>query len=169
VADDEMFKVMRTDSKKNKAWKRVVTKCTFIGDNYMRKAPKYERFIRPTGLRMKRANVTHPELKASFQLDILGVKKNPSSNLYTNLGVLTKGMIIEVNVSDLGLVTTIGGRLSEVHIRYLSSFSWFGIFLFNSFNYSKRVITKQLTKAIDYLSHHLINSFGSYVIGLGVF
>jgi hypothetical protein len=24
-------------------------------------------------------------------------------------------------------------RLSEVQIRYLSSFSWFGIFLFNSF------------------------------------
>jgi hypothetical protein len=59
--------------------------------------------------------------------------------------------------------------LSEVQIRYLSSFSWFGIFLFNSFNYSKGVINKQLTKAINSLSHHLPNSFGSYVIGLGVF
>ena len=28
VADDEMFKVMRTGKKNNKAWKRVVTKCT---------------------------------------------------------------------------------------------------------------------------------------------
>merc|ERR1711966_524924 len=73
VADDEMFKVMRTGKKNN-----------------------------------KRANVTHPELKTSFQLDILGVKKNPSSNLYTNLGVLTKGTIVEVNVSELGLVTTTG-------------------------------------------------------------
>merc|ERR1712183_226910 len=118
VADDEMFKIMRTGSKKQKAWKRVVTKCTFVGDNFTRKNPKYERFIRPTGLRMKRANVTHPELKTSFQLDILGVKKNPSSSLYTNLGVLTKGTIIEVNVSDLGLVTTSGkvawGKMAQV-------------------------------------------------------
>lgn len=108
VADDEMFKVMRTGSKRQKAWKRVVTKCTFVGDNFTRKNPKYERFIRPSGLRMKRANVTHPELKTTFQLDIIGVKKNPSSNLYTNLGVMTKGTVLEVNVSELGLVTTSG-------------------------------------------------------------
>ena len=97
---------------------RVVTKCTFVGDNFTRKAPKYERFIRPTGLRMKKANVTHPELKTTFQLDILGVKKNPSSSLYTNLGVMTKGTIIEVNVSELGLVTTSGkvawGKMAQV-------------------------------------------------------
>jgi ribosomal protein S8E len=54
------------------------------------------------------AHVTHPELKATFQLPIIGVKKNPSSPLYTQLGVLTKGTIIEVNVSELGLVTTTG-------------------------------------------------------------
>ena len=59
---------------------------TFVGDNYTRKAPKYERFIRPTGLRFKKAHVTHPELKATFCLNIIGVKKNPSSTLYTNLG-----------------------------------------------------------------------------------
>ena len=40
VADEEMFKVMRTGSKKQKAWKRMVTKCTFVGDNFTRKAPK---------------------------------------------------------------------------------------------------------------------------------
>uniref|UniRef100_A0A7S1BYY2 Ribosome biogenesis protein NSA2 homolog n=1 Tax=Corethron hystrix TaxID=216773 RepID=A0A7S1BYY2_9STRA len=118
VADDEMFKVMRTGKKNNKAWKRVVTKCTFVGDGFTRKAPKYERFIRPSGLRMKKANVTHPELKTTFQLDILGVKKNPSSSLYTNLGVLTKGTILEVNVSELGLVTTSGkvawGKMAQV-------------------------------------------------------
>lgn len=28
--------------------------------------------------------------------------------MFTNLGVLTKGTVIEVNVSDLGLVTTNG-------------------------------------------------------------
>jgi ribosome biogenesis protein NSA2 len=31
------------------------------------------------GLRFKKAHVTHPELGATFCLDILGVKKNPSS------------------------------------------------------------------------------------------
>lgn len=57
------------------------------------------------------------ELKTTFQLPILGVKKNPQSPLYTSLGVLTKGTIIEVNVSELGLVTT-GGKVvwsSESH------------------------------------------------------
>jgi len=41
-------------------------------------------------------------------LDIVGVKRNPQSATYTNLGVITKGTIIEVNVTDLGLVTTTG-------------------------------------------------------------
>jgi ribosome biogenesis protein NSA2 len=54
-------------------------KVTFVGDSFVRKPPKYERFIRPTGLRFKKAHVTHPDLKATFYLDILGVKKNPSS------------------------------------------------------------------------------------------
>eukprot|EP00605_Chrysophyceae_sp_TOSAG23-4_P001395 GSChrysophyteH1.ASY1.ANO1.1515.1 assembled CDS len=93
---------------KKKNWKRMITKCTFVGDSFTRKAPKYERFVRPTGLRFKKAHVTHPELKTTFFLDILGVKKNPSSSLYTNLGVMTKGTIIEVNVSELGLVTQSG-------------------------------------------------------------
>ena len=36
-----------------KEWKRMVTKVTFVGPSFTRKAPKYERFIRPTGLRFK--------------------------------------------------------------------------------------------------------------------
>ena len=40
--------------------------------------------------------MTHPELKATFNLPIIGVKKNPSSPMYTSLGVITKGTIIEV-------------------------------------------------------------------------
>ena len=110
VTDDEMFKVMRTGKRKQKAWKRVVTKVTFVGESFTRKPPKYERFIRPMGLRFKRAHVTHPELKTTFNLDIVGVKKNPSSTMYTQLGVITKGTVIEVNVSELGLVTT-GGKV----------------------------------------------------------
>lgn len=56
------------------------------------------------------ANSSPAELKTTFQLPILGVKKNPQSPMYTSLGVLTKGTIIEVNVSELGMVTT-GGKV----------------------------------------------------------
>jgi ribosome biogenesis protein NSA2 len=71
---------------------------------------KYERFIRPMGLRYKKANVTHHELGVTVQLPIISVKKNPQNPMYTQLGVLTKGTIIEVNVSELGLVTA-GGKV----------------------------------------------------------
>jgi len=118
ISEEEMFKVIRTGSKKGKAWKRMVTKVTFVGENFTRKSPKYERFIRPSGLRFKKAHVTHPELQTTFYLDILGVKKNPSSPLYTSLGVVTKGTILEVNVSELGLVTQTGkvvwGKYAQV-------------------------------------------------------
>src|SRR5215813_8098593 len=110
----------------------MVTKATFVGEGFTRKPVKMERFVRPMALRYKRANVTHrkanvylfqmvttlliylspaaAELKATFQLQILGVKKNPQSPMYTQLGVLTKGTVIEVNVSELGMVTT-GGKV----------------------------------------------------------
>ncbi|KAF6761204.1 ribosomal protein S8e/ribosomal biogenesis NSA2 [Ephemerocybe angulata] len=110
IAEDEMFKVLKTGKSKSKAWKRMVTKATFVGESFTRKPPKLERFVRPMALRFKKANVTHPDLKATFQLNILGVKKNPQSPMYTQLGVLTKGTIIEVNVSELGMVTT-GGKV----------------------------------------------------------
>ena len=149
VAEDEMFRVLRSGKRQKKAWKRMITKVTFVGPSFTRKPPKYERFIRPTGLRMKKAHVTHPELKCTFCLDIIGVKKNPNGASYTQLGVITKagrvgfggagfaesafvspghrgpppacsppnprtpntqGTIIEVNVSELGLVTP-GGKV----------------------------------------------------------
>lgn len=59
---------------------------------------------------MTKAHVTHPELKTTFCLEILGVKKNPNGQGYTQLGVITKGTVIEVNVSELGLVTP-GGKV----------------------------------------------------------
>ena len=108
MSEDEMFKIMRSGKRRRKAWKRVVNKVSFVGDNFTRKPPKFERFIRPSGLRFKKAHITHPELKTTFQLDILGVKKNPQSAMYTSLGIITKGTIIEVNVSELGLVTQTG-------------------------------------------------------------
>jgi len=96
----------------------MITKVTFVGEGFTRKPPKFERFIRPSGLRFKKAHVTHPELKTTFYLNILGVKKNPQSALYTSLGVITKGTVIEVNVSELGLVTQTGkvvwGKYAQV-------------------------------------------------------
>jgi len=123
-----MFKVMKTGKSKSKSWKRMVTKATFVGEGFTRKPVKMERFVRPMALRYKKANVTHraslacfciqrlrsaiflADLKATFQLQILGVKKNPQSPMYTQLGVMTKGTVIEVNVSELGMVTT-GGKV----------------------------------------------------------
>jgi ribosome biogenesis protein NSA2 len=84
------------------------------------------------GLRYKKANVTQyvpslatiavylgftnmfpcsPEMAVTVQLPILSVKKNPQNPLYTQLGVLTKGTVIEVNVSELGIVTA-GGKVA---------------------------------------------------------
>ena len=108
IANAEMFRVLATGKRKQNQWKRMITKVTFVGEGFTRKPPKYERFIRPTGLRFKKAHVTHPELKTTFYLDIISVKKNPQSRLYSELGVITKGTIIEVNVSELGLVTESG-------------------------------------------------------------
>ncbi|SPO04244.1 probable NSA2 - involved in biogenesis of ribosomal large subunit [Cephalotrichum gorgonifer] len=109
ISEEEMFKVVTTGAKiRKKGWKRVVTQPTFVGQEYTRRNPKFERFIRPMGLRYKKAHVTHPELKVTVQLPIIAVKKNPNSPLSTQLGVLSKGTVIEVDVSDLGLVTASG-------------------------------------------------------------
>ena len=59
IAEEEMFKVMRTGKSKKKAWKRMVTKATFVGEGFTRKPVKMERFVRPMALRYKKANVTH--------------------------------------------------------------------------------------------------------------
>ena len=93
-----MFRVMRSGKRKKKTWKRMITKVAFVGPSFTRKPPKYERFIRPTGLRMTKAHVTHPELQTTFCLDIIGIKKNPNGTMYTTLGVITKGTIIEVGL-----------------------------------------------------------------------
>lgn len=118
MTEEEMFKVIKSGKRKRKEWKRMITQATFVGSNFTRKPPKYERYIRPMGMRFKKAHVTHPELKTTFYLDIIGVKRNPQSTLYTSLGVLTKGAIIEIDVSDLGLVTQSGkvvwGKYAQV-------------------------------------------------------
>merc|ERR1719381_409506 len=75
----EVFKVLKSGKTRRKGWKRMVTKVTYVGENFTRKPPKFERFIRPMALRFKKAHVCHPELKATFCLPIIGVKKEPSS------------------------------------------------------------------------------------------
>jgi ribosome biogenesis protein NSA2 len=69
-------------------------------------------------MRFTKAHVTHPQLNATFCLDIVGVKKNPNGQMYSQLGVLTKGTILEVDVSELGLVTPAGkvvwGKYAQV-------------------------------------------------------
>ncbi len=49
-----MFKVLKSGKRMKKSWKRMITKVTFVGQGFTRKPPKYERFIRPTGLRMNK-------------------------------------------------------------------------------------------------------------------
>lgn len=110
VSDAEAFRVVKSGKTKRKGWKRMITKVTFVGESFTRKPAKFERFIRPTGLRFTKAHVTHPELQTTFCLPIVSVKKNPSSPMYTSLGVITKGTIIEVNISELGMVTQ-GGKV----------------------------------------------------------
>ena len=74
----------------------MITKATFVGPAFTRKPSKYERYIHPLGLRFTKAQVTHPELKCTFNLDIIGVKKNPNGQMYTSLSLMTRGTIIEV-------------------------------------------------------------------------
>jgi ribosome biogenesis protein NSA2 len=153
ISEEQMFKVVKTGKKTaKKSWKRMITQPTFVGQDFTRRPVKYERFIRPMGLRYKKANVSilvrHIDLilltlsgytprvgrdravssehfivgfrtaiQASItdhtgrvRLPIISVKKNPQSPMYSQLGVLSRGTIIEVNVSELGLVTT-GGKV----------------------------------------------------------
>ena len=58
ISEDEIFKVIRTGKRKKKQWKRMITKVTFVPEDFTRKPPKFERFIRPTGLRFKKAHIT---------------------------------------------------------------------------------------------------------------
>lgn len=108
LSEAKVFGVVSSGKRKNKHWKRIVNRPCFVGQDFTRKAPKHERFIRPMSMRFTRAHVSHPELKTTFNLPILSVKKNPHSSLFTGLGLLTRGTILEVNVSELGIVNGSG-------------------------------------------------------------
>ncbi|KAK2754598.1 Ribosome biogenesis protein NSA2 [Colletotrichum kahawae] len=83
-----------------------------------RNHPSAAKALAPMGLRQKFAHVSHPTLGVTVKAPILSVKKNPQDPMYTRLGVLTRGTVVEVNVSDLGLTTTTGkcvwGRYAQI-------------------------------------------------------
>ncbi|PMD18927.1 ribosomal protein S8e [Hyaloscypha hepaticicola] len=110
IAEEELFTVVQTRKKTaKKGWKRMINKPMFVGRDFTRRPVKYERFIWPMGLRYKKANVTHPELGVTIQLPIISVRKKPAK---------PNGTIIEVNFSELGLVTVvvevISGRWAQI-------------------------------------------------------
>nr|CAB3455299.1 unnamed protein product [Digitaria exilis] len=132
VAEEEMFKVLRTGKRKrnvicySSAWQMIFPS---NGREWLLKPPLLELDLQGSRqsmngslgqlvLRFTKAHVTHPELKCTFNLDIISVKKNPNGPMYTSLGVMTRGTIIEVNVSELGLVTPAGkvvwGKYAQV-------------------------------------------------------
>jgi ribosome biogenesis protein NSA2 len=78
ISEEEMFSVVKTGKKtKKKSWKRMITKPTFVGPGFTRRPVKYERFIRPMGLRYKKANVTHPELSVTVcTLPVLSIRNH---------------------------------------------------------------------------------------------
>ena len=65
-SEADVFKILKSGKTRRKGWKRMVTKVTFVGENFTRKPPKFERFIRPMALRFKKAHVTHPELRVIY-------------------------------------------------------------------------------------------------------
>jgi ribosome biogenesis protein NSA2 len=118
IPESEMFKVQNSGKRGKKNWKRVITKVTFMHETLTNKPPKFERLLRPMGLRMTVANVTHPGLKTSHVLEILTVRSNPNGHMFTRLGVITKGTVIEVDISNLGLVAPLNkvicGKYAQV-------------------------------------------------------
>lgn len=108
VPESKIFTAMNTGSRKRASHKRLVMRPCFVPDDFTRNAPKFERFVRPTALRLKVAHVTNKNLGITAKLKILSVKRNPHGDLYSKLGVLSKGTIVEVDTSSLGLVTGTG-------------------------------------------------------------
>lgn len=46
ISEEEVFRVVKTGKRQTKAWKRMITKPTFVGPDFTRRPVKYERFIR---------------------------------------------------------------------------------------------------------------------------
>ena len=70
MAEEEIFRVMKSGKRMKKSWKRVITKATFVGEGFTRKPPKYERFIRPSGMRFTKVRSTHARSGAGPGLEL---------------------------------------------------------------------------------------------------
>ncbi|KAL3293624.1 Ribosome biogenesis protein NSA2 [Colletotrichum asianum] len=104
ISEEETFNVVSAGKKTHqKSWNRMVNKPTFVGKGFSRQNPKAEMIIRPMGLRQKFAHGSHPTLGIRMKAPILSVKKDRQDTMYTRLGFLPSGTVVEVNVSDLGL------------------------------------------------------------------
>lgn len=66
VSEAEAFKVVKTGKTRRKGWKRMVTKVTFVGETFTRKPAKFERFIRPMGLRFNKVIVLNSSCNIPF-------------------------------------------------------------------------------------------------------
>lgn len=67
-------------------WKSGILIVCSVGPDFTRRPVKYERFIRPMGLRYKKAHVTNPELKGELQ-NLQGAN-SPFRFLFTRRGPL---------------------------------------------------------------------------------
>ncbi len=101
IAEDEMFKVMRTGKSKKKAWKRMVTKATFVGEGFTRKPVKMERFVRPMALRYKKANVTHRPSSLRFSSFFTFISLTPISRSQSYVPTTNIGSQEEPTVSNV--------------------------------------------------------------------
>ena len=107
ISEEQMFKVVKTGKKTaKKSWKRMITQPTFVGQDFTRRPVKYERFIRPMGLRYKKANVSvlGQDLKPSGLISSgypSGIKCYGSASDYlgekesTVADVLTAGRLVQ--------------------------------------------------------------------------
>ncbi|KAI1167383.1 ribosomal protein S8e/ribosomal biogenesis NSA2 [Nemania serpens] len=75
ISEEEVFQVLKTEKKTHrKAWKRMIAKPTFVAPGFTRQNHKFERFIRPMGLRQRTAHVSHSTLGVTVKLPIIGVE-----------------------------------------------------------------------------------------------
>ena len=77
----------------------------FMSLTYMKATRWFLQFIRNSSAVVRVHHVMecfhNLQLKATFCLPIIGVKKNPQSPMYTQLGVITKGTVVEVSCNTL--------------------------------------------------------------------
>ena len=103
MAPDEMFRVMRS-GKRQKNNETMMPDATFVGPGFTRKPPKHDLFDeaeRISSFTSRRTSTHHQGLHRP-RPDHLRREEEPQRADVLSLGVLTKGTVIEVNVSEPG-------------------------------------------------------------------